>query len=71
MFYVLFIQKHVYPYDMKFDFNKKFFNMTVDLTNWKSKSRKNPPTMSPIIDAWLLRDLTNAMVSRIGDLKYN
>ena len=57
-------KKTVYPYDMKIEFNKNFVNLTVDLSNWKSRSRKNPPTNSPEISAWLLRNLTNAMVSR-------
>ncbi|CAO1404866.1 unnamed protein product [Diamesa tonsa] len=47
---------------MKTAFNKKFLNLTVDLTNWKNKTRKNPPTLSLAIDAWLFRDMTNAML---------
>ncbi|CAO1404858.1 unnamed protein product [Diamesa tonsa] len=56
------MHKGVYPYDLQSAFNRKFLNMTIDLTNWMNKTRKNPPTLSPEIEAWLLKDLTNVML---------
>lgn len=57
------IWKTVFPHDFRYDFNKKLVNMTVDLSNWITKTRKDPPTVSPEIETWLFKDLTNALVS--------
>lgn len=57
------IRKTVFPHDFRYDFNNKLVNMTVDLSNWILKTRKDPPVVSPKIEVWLFKDLTNALVS--------
>ncbi|CAO1410859.1 unnamed protein product [Diamesa serratosioi] len=59
------LYKTVYPYELKYDFNTKFVNLTVDASPWFKKTRKNPPTLSPVIVAWLFQNLSNAIVTHL------
>ena len=57
------LRRTMYPYNFRYEFNKNFINITVNASSWDNKTRKDPPKLTPLIQGWLLKDLSNAIVS--------
>ena len=55
------LYKSLYFYNFRYEFNKKFINMTVDASLWDNKTRKDPAPLTPDM-GWLFKDLSNANV---------